>query len=107
MTKIEIELAEKDIKYVFKSFLKLSTEIKDLKNMAIFFNNDNLASGFVKQRHMSTNEFNETIKLVGKKIKPKLILMVGDGQITIAHLLTKITSIFVKKDGSKEWEEVW
>ena len=100
-----IEEAEKDIDYVFKNVIKLLKEKKDLIPIVIFFNKDLIAEGFVRKGEMDENLFQQQIQNVGKDIKPKLTAMVGNGQMTIAHHLSKITSNFIENENG--WEEIW
>ena len=104
--------AEKDIKYIFKQMIKLF-KIRDfLPTMTFFFNDDHLAHGFVRQGETSESVYQQNIQDTGKKLKPKITVMVSNGQMTIAHHQSKLTSIFVQEDPEHNkpwegWEEVW
>ncbi len=110
---INIQEAEKDIKYAFNQTLKLIERHQIMiDNVVFFFNKDDIVSGFVRQGNTSENEFQKNIQRTGKQLKPKITLMVSNSQMTIAHHLTKLTSIFVHKNPESNkawigWEEVW
>ena len=103
--------AEKDIKYVFNNFMRLLKEKREkLFNIVIFFNDDCLAVAYIKKHNQTDTEFMKSYQELGKNIKPKITLMMGNSQLTIAHHPTKLTSVFVHSDNKNiwdGWEEVW
>ncbi len=105
-----IEQAEKDINYVFRNFIKLLKDKKDIINIIMFFNKGCDAIGYVKKGRLNETDFMRTYQEVGRDLKPTITLMMSDRQMTIAHHPTKITSIYVHKDDEllwEGWEEIW
>lgn len=112
MIKKDNATAERDIKYIFNQMIKLFKNRDDLVSMTFFFNEDDLAFGFVRKGETSESIYQQNIQDTGKQLKPKITVMVSNGQMTIAHHSSKLTSIFVQENPEinkpwEGWEEVW
>jgi len=104
--------AENEIRYIFEKYIDLIKDKGHLGEIVFFFNEENIAESFIRRGNMSGNDFQRQIHEVGKNSKPKITLMVGNGQMSIAHHKSKITSIFVQKNPEENkpwegWEEIW
>jgi len=112
MSEEKIKYAERDIKYIFNQMIKLFKSRDDLPDMTFFFNKDMLACGFVRKGETSESEYQTNIQNTGKTLKPTITVMVSNGQMTIAHHMSKLTSIFVQENPETNkpwegWEEIW
>jgi len=121
----EVKKTVKSIEKIFDDFIKLLKNKKDkewlnkLPSIVMFFNKDELCSGYVLKDNNDTNE--EHAKrwiLHAKKYNPVFILNCSassdesphDGKLVITHLGNQLVSHYLHKNDFKStegWEEIW
>lgn len=118
----EVIKTVKSIEKIFKNFLKL---LKDkwpdkIPTVVMFFNEDELCSGYVlRDKTQSNEEYSKIWVLHAKKYNPTFILNCSntssddnphDGRLIITHLGNQLVSHYlheIENKSTEGWEEIW
>jgi len=117
----EIIKSVKSIENIFKSFMKLLKDKwpNELPSVVMFFNSDELCSGYVKRDKVQSNEEYAKLWIIhAKKYNPSFILNCStssdesphDGKLVITHLINQLVSHYLHENNNKStegWEEIW